>query len=182
MSDVVQFTPGDKVVYPSHGVGEITGEETQEVAGMELKFYVVSFEKDKMVLRVPVQTVKNSGLRAISKSSDVEEAIKILKARAKPGRGMWSRRAQEYETKINSGDVISISEVVRDLHKNVDDPDRSYSERVIYESALGRLAGELAAVKGISSEDATEELVAVLKSRKPTTKIAANDDNSDQAA
>jgi CarD family transcriptional regulator len=181
MSDVNVFTPGDKVVYPSHGVGEITGEETQKVAGMELKVYVISFEKDKMVLRVPIKRAEASGLRALSESSEVENAIKILKGRAKPGRGMWSRRAQEYETKINSGSVSAIAEVVRDLHKNVDDPDRSYSERVIYEAALNRLAGELAAVRQTSSVEATQELVDVLKSRRGV-KAAANDDNSDEAA
>lgn len=182
MSDVLRFTPGDKVVYPSHGVGEITGEETQEVAGIELSVYVISFEKDKMVLRVPVKRAEASGLRALSASVEVEEAIKILKGRAKPGRGMWSRRAQEYETKINSGSVSAIAEVVRDLHKNVDDPDRSYSERVIYESALNRLAGELAAVRSVAIAEATNELIAVLKSRRSAKVSAANDDNSGEAA
>jgi CarD family transcriptional regulator len=182
MSETFTFKTGDKVVYPSHGVGEITGEEVQEVAGSEMKLYVISFEQDKMVLRVPVQRVEASGLRALSQDNDVDEAVRLLKGKAKPGRGMWSRRAQEYEAKINSGDVIAIAEVVRDLHKNVDDPDRSYSERVIYEAALGRLAGEYAAVKTVTQDEASEFLVKVLKSRRSSTKVAANDDESDVAA
>lgn len=182
MSDkVIKFQTGDKVVYPAHGVGQITGEEVQKVAGMELKLYVVEFAKDKMVLRVPVNRVSNSGLRALSAGKYVEKAVETLRGRAKPGRGMWSRRAQEYENKINSGNMVSIAEVVRDLHKNVDDPDRSYSERVIYESALERLAGEFAAVKESSIEQAMEELVSVLRSRKSAI-TAANNDSVDEDA
>jgi CarD family transcriptional regulator len=167
------FQTGDKVVYPAHGVGQITGQETQQIAGVALKVHVISFEKDKMILRVPVNRAKASGLRALSATAEVEQAMDTLKGRARPGRGMWSRRAQEYENKINSGDMIAIAEVVRDLHKNVDDPDRSYSERVIYESALNRLAGEFSAVRSLGLEDATRELVRVLKSRK---RVAANED------
>lgn len=173
MLQEIEFKTGDKVVYPTHGVGKITGQESQEIAGMGIKVYVISFEKDKMTLRVPVNRAKASGLRAISAQAAVEQAIVTLKGRARTGRGMWSRRAQEYETKINSGDMISIAEVVRDLHKNVDDPDRSYSERIIYESALSRLAGEFSAVKGVTVEEATNELVVVLRSRK---RVAANAD------
>ncbi|MDB2414912.1 CarD family transcriptional regulator [Rickettsiales bacterium] len=181
MSETIEFKAGDKVVYPAHGVGEVTGEETQTVAGMDLKVYVVQFEKDKMVLRVPVGRANDSGLRALCPEQQVDKAMTVLKGRAKPGRGMWSRRAQEYEGKINSGDVIAISEVVRDLYKNVDDPDRSYSERVIYESALARLASEFAAVKNISAEDAMSKLVTILKARRAATK-PSNDDNQEDVA
>tara|TARA_B100001564_G_C20573714_1_gene639637 strand:- start:204 stop:806 length:603 start_codon:yes stop_codon:yes gene_type:complete len=176
MSDVVAFQTGDKVVYPAHGVGEVVGEEVQEVAGMALSVYVITFEKDRMTLRVPVGRAEATGLRALSSAKLVDKAIATLKGRARPGRGMWSRRAQEYETKINSGDMIAIAEVVRDLHKNVDDPDRSYSERIIYESALSRLAGEMAAVDGSDLDEATAKLERVLKSRKP-----ANSNEKDTA-
>jgi CarD family transcriptional regulator len=178
MSDIIEFKVGGKVVYPAHGVGRIVSEEHQIVAGHDLSMFVIEFPKDKMTLRVPVGRAKASGLRVLSNDNDVKKAITILKGRAKPGRGMWSRRAKEYEDKINSGNIIFIAEVVRDLHKNVDDPDRSYSERVIYESALGRLAGEYAAVNEIATEDATENLIKILKSRKATV-VASNDDALD---
>ena len=169
-----EFTIGRQVVYPAHGVGKITDEEVQVVAGYEMPMFVVEFPKDQMTLRVPVNRAKESGLRVISGDDEVRVAMKTLMGRARPGRGMWSRRAQEYENKINSGDIILIAEVVRDLHKNVDDPDRSYSERIIYESALGRLAGEYAAVNEVSSEDATSNIVEILKSRKtPANKDVA---------
>lgn len=161
-----KFSVGEQVVYPSHGVGVITAEETQEVAGQKISLYVISFEKDKMVLRVPTNRAKASGLRSLSGQGILKTAFDTLKSRSKPGRGMWSRRAQEYETKINSGDIIAIAEVVRDLHKNVDDPDRSYSERVIYEAALNRLAGEFAAIEKTDHEKATQKLVEILKIKR----------------
>lgn len=187
MSEHFEFKAGDKVVYPAHGVGEILRQEVQKVAGMELKVYVVSFQKEKMTLRVPVNRAQLSGLRALSNTKLVEKAVSTLKGRARPGRGMWSRRAQEYEAKINSGDMMAIAEVVRDLHKNVDDPDRSYSERIIYESALGRLAGEMAAVESITIEDAIQRLETVLKLRKPAnsnkkSKIRQAEDEFDAIA
>lgn len=169
MSNANEFRVGSKVVYPAHGVGKITLEESQVVAGTTVSMFVIDFPKDKMTLRVPVGRAAESGLRVLSNDNEVEQAIEILKSRAKAGRGMWSRRAQEYETKINSGDIANIAEVVRDLNKNVDDPDRSYSERVIYESALGRLAGEYAAVYDVDVKKATSELEKVLKSRKDAT-------------
>ena len=161
------FSVGSKVVYPAHGVGEIISEEVQVVAGMDIGMFVISFPKDKMTLRVPVKRTKESGLRILSNDNEVQKAISVLKSKAKQGRGMWSRRAQEYEGKINSGDIVNIAEVVRDLYKNVDDPDRSYSERIIYESALGRLASEYAAVNGVEVETATDNLVQILKSKAP---------------
>lgn len=158
-----KFSINDYVVYPTHGVGKIIGEETQEVGGMTLKLFVISFEKDKMTLRVPVNRAHTAGLRAVGNSQDIEKAFKTLQGKAKTSRGMWSRRAQEYETKINSGNLISVAEVVRDLHKNVDQSERSYSERMIYETAFSRIVGELAASHKINTEEATARLLEVLK-------------------
>jgi len=166
MSDKQAFKTGDQVVYPSHGVGVITGCEAQNIAGMEFKCYIIDFQKDKMTLKVPVNRASESGLRILSTDNLINKSFDTLKGRAKIGRGMWSRRAQEYEAKINSGDILQTAEVVRDLHKNVDDPDRSYSERVIYESALNRLAGEISAVRSITVEEASEKLVNILKIHK----------------
>ncbi len=154
---------GDFVVYPTHGVGKITGEETQEIGGHTLKLLVISFEKDKMTLRVPMSRAEAAGLRNISSMEHIEKAFTTLKGRAKAGRGMWSRRAQEYETKINSGCLISVAEVVRDLHKNVDQSERSYSERMIYESAFSRIVGELAAAEKTDLGKATAKLLDILK-------------------
>ncbi len=157
------FKIDDYVVYPTHGVGKIVGEETQEVGGMTLKLFVISFEKDKMTLRVPVARAHAAGLRGVSNMTQIEKAFRTLQGRAKTSRGMWSRRAQEYESKINSGSLISVAEVVRDLHKNVDQSERSYSERMIYESAFSRVAGELAAADQTDLTKATDKLLEVLK-------------------
>lgn len=166
MSNNTTFKVGDSVVYPSHGVGEIIKEEVQAIGGIELKVYVIEFKKEKMTLRVPVKRAGIIGLRAISSSEVVQKMVTTLQSRAKIYKGMWSRRAQEYENKINSGDIVSIAEVVRDLHKNVDDPDRSYSERVIYETALGRLVGEFAAVENIDVKQAEDKLSDILAERE----------------
>ena len=157
------FNIGDYVVYPTHGVGKITNIETENIGEYKLEVFVISFEKDKMTLRVPVNRAEASGLRCVSCDSRLDEAIKTLKGRAKTSRGMWSRRAQEYESKINSGDIISIAEVVRDLHKNVDQSERSYSERMIYETALGRLVGEVAASRAMEITTAQDKLLKVLR-------------------
>jgi CarD family transcriptional regulator len=161
----VKFKVGDYVVYPTHGVGKIIGEETQTISGMELRVFVIDFEKDKMTLRVPVGRAAAAGLRNISSQDEIEKAFSTLKSRAKTARGMWSRRAQEYEAKINSGNIVSIAEVVRDLHRNVDQAERSYSERMIYENAFGRLVGELAAANSIDTGSATQKLIDVLKTQ-----------------
>ncbi len=157
------FTPGDFVVYPTHGVGKVTAIEIQEIAGHKLKLFVISFDRDRMTLRVPVTKADTSGLRRLSSRKMMDVAMETLKGRARVKRTMWSRRAQEYEAKINSGDPISIAEVVRDLHRNVGQPDQSFSERQIYESARDRLAYELAAVERIDVEAATEKLESLLK-------------------
>jgi len=164
VSKAVEFEVGEKVVYPSHGVGEITAVETQVISGFDLKVYVISFLQDKMTLRVPVGRAATSGLRSIVKSGDVSKIYSALKGKPKQGNRMWSRRAQEYETKINSGDIVAVAEVVRDLYKNVD-TDRSYSERTIYESALNRLASEIAILEGISKDEAVNKLIEVLREK-----------------
>ena len=158
-----EFKVGSYVVYPTHGVGKITAEETQKIGDVLLKVFVISFEKDKMILRVPVHRAGAAGLRNISSNDEILKAFSTLKGRARTSRGMWSRRAQEYEAKINSGNLVSIAEVVRDLHRNVDQSERSYSERMIYESAFSRLTHELAAAEKLDHKEATEKVLGVLK-------------------
>jgi CarD family transcriptional regulator len=160
------FGVGQSVVYPAHGVGKITGVEKQTVAGMELEVYVVAFDQDKMILRVPTNRAEASGMRALAGSKLVDDALKTLGGKARIKRTMWSRRAQEYDAKINSGDLISIAEVVRDLHRGEDQPEQSYSERQLYESALDRMARELAAVENIDKGDAMEKLAKSLAKKK----------------
>lgn len=160
------FEIGQSIVYPAHGVGHVTGIEKQTVAGMDLEVYVVSFDQDKMILRVPTNRAEASGMRALAGSKLVDDALKTLTGKARIKRTMWSRRAQEYEAKINSGDLISIAEVVRDLHRGDDQPDQSYSERQLYESALDRMARELAAVENIERDKAMEMLAKSLAKKK----------------
>jgi len=152
------YAVGDYIVYPKHGVGRITELETQEIAGLALELYVIRFEKERMTLRVPTMKAEASGMRRLSSDATLKEAFTTLKGKARIKRTMWSRRAQEYEAKINSGDLVSIAEVVRDLHRGADQPEQSYSERQIYESALGRLARELAAVEDIDEPAAMVKL------------------------
>ncbi len=157
------FAVDDYVVYPTHGVGRVTGVERREISGMDLELYVVDFDKDKMVLRVPVAKAQGSGMRKLSTPQKMTTALSTLKGRARIKRTMWSRRAQEYEAKINSGDPVSIAEVIRDLHRSANQPEQSYSERQIYESALERLARELAAVERVDEAAATERLEDMLR-------------------
>ena len=163
MSDNIGFDEGDYVVYPSHGVGKILGIETQEISGYKLSVFVVHFDKDRMTLRVPVAKARNSGLRKLSSRKVMETALQTLKGRSRVKRAMWSRRAQEYEAKINSGDPVSIAEVVRDLHRNAGQPDQSFSERQIYESAMDRLAAELGALDKTDKQTAITKLTDFLK-------------------
>lgn len=156
------FEIGDYIVYPKHGVGRVVEIESQEIAGATLELYMVRFEKERMTLRVPVNKAKTVGMRRLSNKVTLQEAFTTLKGKARIKRTMWSRRAQEYEAKINSGDIVSIAEVVRDLHRNADQPEQSYSERQIYEAALGRLARELAAVEEIDEKSAMNKLEKVL--------------------
>ena len=159
----IEFRGGEWVVYPTHGVGKVAGIEEAEIAGCQLELIVIEFDKDRMTLRIPVAKAKNSGLRALSSRDQMKSALNTLKGRSRVKRTMWSRRAQEYEAKINSGDPISIAEVVRDLHRNADQPDQSYSERQIYQAALDRLVREFAAVEDLDENTATEKLEAMLK-------------------
>lgn len=160
----VELKAGDHVVYPTHGVGTVQGIETVEAAGMALQMVVVTFEENRMTLRVPVAKIATAGLRKLFTPKEFEQAIETLKGRARIKRTMWSRRAQEYEAKINSGDPIQIAEVVRDLQRNAGQPDQSFSERQIYEQALERLAAEYAAIEKIDKLEASEKLVAFAKS------------------
>ena len=159
------FSVDDFVVYPVHGVGKIVDVITQEVAGMEMELYDIAFEKDKMKLKVPTDKAITHGLRSLSGGDVVDKSMKTLKGRARVKRAMWSRRAQEYEQKINSGDLISIAEVVRDLHRNDEQREQSYSERQLYEAALERLTREVAAVRSVEEMQAQSEIDAVLNSR-----------------
>ncbi|MFM9890290.1 MAG: CarD family transcriptional regulator [Rickettsiales bacterium] len=167
------FTVGEYVVYPTHGVGKILGHEVEKIGEYELKVFVIAFEKDKMTLRVPVGRAEAAGLRGISPNDQITKALSTLKGRAKIARGMWSRRAQEYEAKINSGNLVSIAEVVRDLHKNVDQSERSYSERMIYETAMHRLCGEVAASERVDIKDAQDRLLKVLRKQAAANAAAA---------
>ena len=154
----MEFKTGDFVVYPTHGVGKVLGTETQEIAGTELALLVINFEHDRMTLRIPVAKAQNSGLRRLSSRKQMDVALTKLKGRARVRRTMWSRRAQEYEAKINSGDPVSIAEVIRDLRRNTSQADQSYSERQMYQAALDRLAREFAAIEKIDEETATSRL------------------------
>ena len=156
------FIPGDFVVYPSHGVGKIIGTENREIEGIKLELLVIRFEQDRMTLRVPLDKAKVSGLRTLSSKAQMDEAITTLKSKAKVKKLMWSRRAQEYETKINSGSLVSLAEVVRDLYKKEDQGEQSYSERQMYQAALERLAGEFAAVQNVDKSDAATKLEKII--------------------
>ncbi|GIX09515.1 MAG: hypothetical protein KatS3mg116_1225 [Elioraea sp.] len=158
-----EFEIGDHVVYPTHGVGRVTGIVTEEIAGHKLTLIVVEFEENRMVLRVPVAKARTAGLRKLSSRKAIEMALSTLKGRARVKRTMWSRRAQEYEAKINSGDPVAIAEVVRDLHRNAGQPDQSFSERQIYEQAMDRLAAELAAIEQVDKPTAAAKLATMLK-------------------
>ena len=161
-SKKLDFRPNEFVVYPAHGVGQIVSIEEQEVAGIALELFVISFEKDKMTLRVPTHKATEIGMRALSTPDVINHAMKTLKGKAKVKRAMWSRRAQEYEQKINSGDLIAIAEVVRDLHRADDQREQSYSERQLYEAALERLTREVAAVSGGDEVSAARQVDEVL--------------------
>ena len=157
------FATGDHVVYPTHGVGRIVETETQLIAGQELHLFVITFEKDRMTLRLPIAKVRTSGLRKLATRKEMLAALTRLKGRSRARRTMWSRRAQEYEAKINSGDPNSIAEVVRDLYRNAGQPDQSYSERQIYQAALDRLAREFAVIEKIDETTAAQRLEQMLR-------------------
>ena len=159
------FQTEEYIVYPAHGVGQIVSIDKHEVAGVELEMFVISFEKDKMTLRIPIEKASAIGLRSVSSPELISKAMETLKGRARVKRAMWSRRAQEYEQKINSGDLIAIAEVVRDLHRNDEQREQSYSERQLYEAALERLTRELAVVDGVEESAAQAKVAQVLEAR-----------------
>lgn len=164
-SKTVEFSANQYVVYPAHGVGRIMRIEEQEIAGTKLELFVISFEKDKMTLRVPTAKASSVGMRSLASPDLVAEALKTLTGKARVKRAMWSRRAQEYEQKINSGDIISIAEVIRDLHRGEDQPDQSYSERQLYEAALERLTREVAVVEKLDEKKAAAKVGKVLEKK-----------------
>jgi CarD family transcriptional regulator len=161
-----EFRAGDYVVYPAHGVGKIDGIDTQTIGGMQVALYTITFEKDRMRLKVPVIKAQASGLRKLVTVDRMKDAIKTLKGRARIRRTMWSRRAAEYELKINSGDPMAIAEVLRDLKRSASDTEQSYSERQIYQAALERLARELAAVQKITEAKAAEQLEQIMRGER----------------
>ena len=161
------FDVGDYVVYPKHGVGRVIELQEQEIAGMKLELYVLRFEKERMTLRVPMNKVEAIGMRKLSSDKTLREALDTLKGKPKVKRTMWSRRAQEYEAKINSGDLVSIAEVTRDLFRADDQPEQSYSERQIFEAASSRLARELAAMEKTDEPAALKKILAILNEHAP---------------
>ena len=174
------FKTGEYVVYPSHGVGQITAIEEQEVAGFKLELFVVSFSKDKMTLRVPTAKAASVGLRKLADGESVAKALTTLTGRARIKRTMWSRRAQEYEAKINSGDLVAIAEVVRDLYRSEAQPEQSYSERQLYEAALDRMTREIAVVDDITETEALKKIESQLaKSPRRAGKAEAADADAD---
>ena len=159
------YATGEYVVYPAHGVGKVSDVTKQTIAGTELDLIVVNFDKDKMTLRIPMAKAETTGLRKISNADTINDALTTLKGKAKVKKVMWSRRAQEYENKINSGNPVAIAEVIRDLHRNENLAEQSYSERQIYEHALERLASEVAVYNNISIEDANKKLLDTIATR-----------------
>lgn len=162
----IEFNVGDAVVYPSHGVGMIIAEESQVVANMEISCYVITFDKDKMTLRIPKNRAEKAGLRQLASKTDIDEAVVVLKGKAKIEKGMWAKRAQKYEAKIYSGNVVYIAEVVRDLHRNVENPNCSYSERQIFEAAYKRFINEYAATNSIDMVEAEVQVKRILEEAK----------------
>ena len=187
----LHFDVGDYVVYPKHGVGRVIELQKQEIAGMQLELYVLRFEKERMTLRVPTNKAESVGMRKLSSDKTMREAMETLKGKPKVKRTMWSRRAQEYEAKINSGDLVAIAEVVRDLYRSEAQPEQSYSERQLYEAALDRMTREIAVVDDVTETEALKKIEGQLaKSPRRAAKGEAaeadlegdNDDLAEEAA
>lgn len=175
------FKTNEYIVYPAHGVGRIVGIEEQEIAGMSLELFVITFDKEKLTLRVPTGKLASVGMRKLAEEDTVKKAMDTLKGRARVKRTMWSRRAQEYVAKINSGDLVSIAEVVRDLYRSEAQPEQSYSERQLYEDALDRMAREIAAVDKLDERGAVQRITDVLaKSAKGRRAEAGDAEASDE--
>ena len=178
------FRTNEYIVYPAHGVGRIVSIEEQEIAGASLELFVINFEKDKMTLRVPTGKLETVGMRKLSEDKIVKKALGTLKGKARVKRTMWSRRAQEYEAKINSGDIVAIAEVVRDLYRSESQPEQSYSERQLYESALDRLSREIAVVQHSTETEAVKEIESQLAKsprRGAKAETAEADGEADEA-
>jgi CarD family transcriptional regulator len=176
------FKTNEFIVYPAHGVGRIVGIEEQEIAGMSLELFVITFDKEKLTLRVPTGKLESVGMRKLADDGIVKKAMETLKGRARVKRTMWSRRAQEYVAKINSGDLISIAEVVRDLYRSEAQPEQSYSERQLYEDALDRMARELAAVEKLDERGAVQRITEVLSKSARGRRLAEGADAEVKAA
>jgi CarD family transcriptional regulator, regulator of rRNA transcription len=181
------FKTNEFIVYPAHGVGQILAIEEQEVAGAKLELFVINFVKDKMTLRVPTAKIVSVGMRKLAEPPVVKRALDTLKGRARIKRTMWSRRAQEYEAKINSGDIVAIAEVVRDLYRSETQPEQSYSERQLYEAAVDRLSREIAAVQRVTETEAIKEIEAALakgprRGPKPADEAEAEPATEEEAA
>lgn len=179
------FKIGELVVYPAHGVGKITNVEEQEIAGTKLELYIVDFEKEKLRLKVPTNRAEQKGMRHLADRTLIEQAMKVIRGRARIKRTMWSRRAQEYDAKINSGDVIAVSEVIRDLYRSDRQPEQSYSERQLFEQALARFARELAAVRKVDEDQCIRELEEFLArnaKRGAAASEKVEDDSAEEAA
>ena len=181
------FDVGDYVVYPKHGVGRVVELQSEEIAGMKLELYVLRFEKERMTLRVPVNKVEAIGMRKLSSDKTLKEAMQTLTGKPKVKRTMWSRRAQEYEAKINSGDIVAIAEVVRDLFRSDTQPEQSYSERQLYEAALDRLSREISAVQRCTETEAIKEIEAALakgprRGPKPSEEAGSEEGVEEEAA
>ncbi|MBC8049069.1 MAG: CarD family transcriptional regulator [Chitinophagales bacterium] len=176
------FKTNEYIVYPTHGVGRIVAIEDQEIAGHKLELFVITFDKDKMTLRVPTGKSTAAGMRKLADDGIVEKALETLKGRPRVKRTMWSRRAQEYEAKINSGDLIAISEVVRDLYRSDSQPEQSYSERQLYESALDRVVRELSAVQDVDESVAQQRIIEALSKNKHMRRVLIEEETQDEAA
>jgi CarD family transcriptional regulator len=166
MVNELTFSIGDSVVYPSHGVGKIIDIEIQLISDVKIELFVVAFEKERMSVRIPLKKAQKVGLRHLVTKKEMEEVIKVLQSHPKPAKGMWSRRAAEYQSKINSGALVLTAEVVRDLFKNSEDTNRSYSERIIYEDALSRLAREYAVIFNVEVNKASERLLGAIREKQ----------------
>lgn len=175
------FKVGNYVVYPSHGVGKITKIEKTTIANKELNFYLIHFAKERLDIKVPVKTANNIGLRNLVTKKQMDEVFLTLRSGVKKLKGMWSRRAQEYETKINSGDIMLLAEVIRDLTRDIDDSERSYSERIIYETAIYRLSSEYSAIYSTSIEDATDHVLTIAKDKLNSEENSSDKEDFDFA-
>jgi CarD family transcriptional regulator len=181
----MSFKVGELVVYPAHGVGKISNIEEQEIAGIKLELYIVDFEKEKLRLKVPTNRAEQKGMRHLADRMMIEQAMKVIRGRARIKRTMWSRRAQEYDAKINSGDMISVAEVIRDLYRSERQPEQSYSERQLFEQALARFARELAAVRKVDEDQCIKELEDFLARNAKRGAAAgekAEEESADEAA